>query len=185
MDPTDTSQMPLSTADSQRFMRLFLEKERQVYAFILASVLNSVDADEVMQDATAIMLAKFNQFEPGTDFGAWAMQIAWYEILKFRQRRQRRATVSFSEETLEAIAGQMSAAAAAMDSRVDALAECVQQLSASDRRLVELRYQQGVSTREAADLCGRSVQAIYKAMSRIHHFLLVCIRRRMAGGGVR
>jgi len=48
--------------------------------------------------------------------------------------------------------------------------------------LIDHRYQPGATTRGTAKLVGRSVDAVYKALNRIHQSLLQCIDRSMAEG---
>lgn len=83
----------------------------------------------------------------------------------------------FSDETVERLAGCLEAAVLGADDRRDALARCVHKLSQPDRDLIQLRYQPGGSVQSVADRVGRSLQAVYKSLNRIHGRLLICIRQ--------
>lgn len=163
----------------QRFMRLFVANQNRVYGLILSLVPNWADADDIMQETSSVMWSKFDEFEPGTDFTAWALRIARYQVMAhLKTKRKQRARLS--TETLEAIADRMSDAAMELDDRTAALNECIAKLNDRDQKIMRMRYEQGGSTRTVAERIDRSVDAVYKALNRIHHSLLICIRRTMA-----
>ena len=70
----------------ERFMRHLMGNEHRIYGFILSLVHNWSDADDLLQDVTAIMWRKFDLYEPGTNFCAWALKIARFEVLNFRKK---------------------------------------------------------------------------------------------------
>jgi RNA polymerase sigma-70 factor (ECF subfamily) len=63
------------------------------------------------------------------------------------------------------------------DARFQVLAECLQKLPARDRHLIEVRYRQGQTIKSIAEAVGRSIDAIYRALRRIHKDLLICMQR--------
>ena len=54
-----------------------------------ALVPNVFDADEVFQDTSITLWKKFDQYRPDLDFRAWACRIAYYKVLKLRDRQTR------------------------------------------------------------------------------------------------
>src|SRR5688572_23508061 len=48
--------------DPQQFLRLFLENERRIYAFIVSILPNLSDAEDVLQETSLILWQKFAQF---------------------------------------------------------------------------------------------------------------------------
>jgi len=54
------------------FMRLFTSNEPRLRAFAMSLIPNWADAEDVMQQANLVLWSKFEQFELGTDFYAWA-----------------------------------------------------------------------------------------------------------------
>ena len=87
----------------EEFIKLFTKYQRRVFLFILSQVPNPVDAEEIHQEANVIIWRKFDRFELGTNFLAWACQIATYEVLKYRER-QRRDRHLFSDEFVRQVA---------------------------------------------------------------------------------
>lgn len=169
---------------AERFMRLFLQNERRVYGLILTMLGRWTDADDVMQETATVMWRKFDSFKPGTDFTAWALSIARFQVMAYRKRaaigRKR-----LSDQTVELLADEFCNVAEASDVRREALRECLSKLNERDRKLVELRYEPGATTQSAAQQAGRTIHAAYKALNKIHSQLLQCIRRTLAAEGIR
>ena len=67
-----------------------------------------------------------------------------------------------------------------MESRLNALRTCVKKLDEGDLKLIQMRYEQELAIHKIADRFGRSIQAIYKRMAKIHCVLARCIRRTLA-----
>jgi RNA polymerase sigma-70 factor (ECF subfamily) len=165
----------------ERFMRLFLEAERRIFGFLLALVPNWADAEDLLQETAAVLWRKFDEFEPGTDFLAWALTVARFQVLCHRKKQQR-SRVRFSDQTVEVLAERLAAFTETSDRRLDALCHCLALLGDRDRELVQLRYAPGATTQGVAGQVGRSVDAVYKALNRIHTRLLFCIRRSLDEG---
>jgi RNA polymerase sigma-70 factor (ECF subfamily) len=64
--------------------------------------------------------------------------------------------------------------------RVDALHECLDELTPNSRKIVEMRYADGVIGKSLAEALGKPVNTVYVALSRIHRRLADCVRRRIA-----
>lgn len=179
----ERDEVPRAELDRQeRFLQLFLANERRIYAFILTLVPVWSDADDLLQETSAVMWRKLDEFQPGSDFVAWALSIARFEVLNYRKRQNRDRGV-FSDQTTEALADQAAAWEGGGDDRRDALEMCLMKLNERDRELIRLRYEPGVTTQEVADRVGRSLKAVYKALNRIHEQLLHCIRESLPARG--
>jgi RNA polymerase sigma-70 factor (ECF subfamily) len=179
----DHEELPRADVDREaRFLKLFLANEKRIHAFIVALVPVWSDADDLLQETSAILWRKLDEFRPGTDFVSWALRIAQYEVFKYR-KRQIRDRRRFSDRTFELLVEQASTSGWAGDDRRDALEVCLTKLSQRDRELIRLRYQSGATAQDVAEGVGRSVKAVYKALNRIHEQLLYCIRSRVATKG--
>jgi RNA polymerase sigma-70 factor, ECF subfamily len=161
------------------FLRLYQTNERRVYGFILSLVPVWSEADDIMQETIMVMWSKFDEFEPGTDFVAWALCIARYQVLNYRKKKQTEK-VRFSNQAIEAIADRVAAVGDKQDDRREALRKCLKKLKPRDCKLLQLRYELGATTRSVAQRVGRGVDAVYKALNITHIQLLHCIRRTLA-----
>jgi RNA polymerase sigma-70 factor (ECF subfamily) len=164
---------------AQEFARLAARHQRQLFLYIFSLVPNVTDAEEILQTTNLVAWTKFAEFDPTTNFFAWAGRVAYYEVLKYRTRRGRDA-VMFGEEFLEQVNSAATAQADGYDRRREALDECLKKLRDFDRRLILLRYSDGSTTQSVADEFQRSAKSIYASLSRIRDTLLACINRRLA-----
>jgi RNA polymerase sigma-70 factor (ECF subfamily) len=170
-------------AAGDEFVQLFTRHQRRLYLYILSQVPRVADAEEILQEANCVMLAKRGHFEPGTNFLAWAMQITVFEILKYRQRFGRER-LRFTDEFLAVIAEEAAASIDQIEERRRVLELCLGKLRADDRRLIEHRYQPGSTTRELAEEIGRPANSVYQSLGRIRRTLMECVQRQLTGGPV-
>jgi RNA polymerase sigma-70 factor (ECF subfamily) len=162
------------------FAELLHEAHADIFSFIFAMVLNQADAEDLYQETGALLWEKFDEFEPNTDFRRWAIRVAHLKVLNF-VRKNRRRKVLFGDDVLQTIAETHEREAASRNAaRAAALQICMKKLPAVDKRLVDSRYAGSSTVQEIAATEGRSVDAVYKAMSRIRQALLACIERRLA-----
>src|SRR3954468_11174561 len=94
---------PGSGAKGRLFLRLFLQNERRLYAYVLTLLPNRADADDVLQEASLVMWDKFDPDRPPDDFTAWGCRIAYFKVLD-AYKRSHRSRVRFSQEMLERVA---------------------------------------------------------------------------------
>jgi len=164
---------------AERFVRLLATCQRRVFLYALGLVHNAADAEEILQETNLVLWRKFDQYEPGTDFASWACRIAYFEVLKFRERQARQQRL-FTSEFIESLAVDSQESLDDLDARRDALAACLEKLRNNDRQLVLRRYQERATTRGVAEALGRSVQGTRKSLHRIRMTLLACIERTLA-----
>jgi RNA polymerase sigma-70 factor len=163
--------------DREEFARVFSRNARRIYGFIMTLVFNHHDAEEVFQNTNVILWNKFADFEPGSNFFAWASRIAYYEVLSLMKQKRRARTIS--DESLELLANEATAIAQSSSARFDALEECLGELAAADRELLQERYYREKPPKQIAAIQSRSVHSVYRSLSRIHNVLLNCMQRKM------
>jgi RNA polymerase sigma-70 factor, ECF subfamily len=172
------NELDSAKTDPEQFLRLFMESERRIYAFIVSVLPNLTDADDILQETSLILWKKFDQFRPGTDFVAWACRTAQFEVLKFYEK-QGRSKLTFDVEGLEALQQEVVAMGPLIEAQQVALARCLENLSDRDRDLLRRRYVDEATPKQIAELVGRSLDAVYKALTRIRDGLLNCIQRKL------
>ncbi len=162
------------------FGELLAGCHRDLFAFIYALVQHHADAEDIYQQVTIVLWEKFEQFELGTNFQAWAFKVAHLTALDFMKRRRRNA-ILFSNEVLEAIATTYNGQKSWGNERTtDALASCLGKLSDRDRDLVHRCYSDGSRFASIAKEENRSIDAIYQAISRIRKNLYLCVQKTLA-----
>src|ERR1700747_1650818 len=115
-------------ADSRkRLMALMTQHQRRIFAYIYTLVPDRYDAEDLLQETSVIICEKFNEFEDGTDFVAWACQIAYWRI-RYSRQKYARSKVVFNQEIVDAVAQTACTMAEELDDRHVALANCLQKL---------------------------------------------------------
>jgi RNA polymerase sigma-70 factor (ECF subfamily) len=167
------------TDSRKRLMMLMTRHQRQIFAYIYTLVPDRPDAEDLLQETSLVICEKFDEFTPGTDFVAWACQIAWWRV-RYSRQKFARAKVVFDDEVFEAVARTAGEMTAELDERHEALAGCLKKLPARDRELVLTRYEPGSGVAEAARRSGRSMDAAYKALNRLRKLLHDCVTNQLS-----
>ena len=174
--------MALSSESQKQLMALMTRHQRQIFAYIYTLVPRRHDAEDLLQEASVVICEKFAEFTPGTDFVAWACQIAYWRI-RYSRQKFARSKVVFDQTVLDAVAQTAVTLAPELDARHEALAVCLQKLNSRERDFVLTRYEPGSGVEEAARRSGRSLDAAYKALTRIRKLLFDCVSHQLAPGG--
>lgn len=163
---------------SEVFVRLLSAVQRKLFLYVLTLVPRPGEAEEIVQDVSAVLWRRFDDFREGEDFFRWACGIARYEVLKHWERRAHQARL-FSPEFLETLAADAVSAVENADRRRDALDECLRELRPHHRQLLSQRYLEQMSTDRLAELYGKSVEAIRRMLHRIRLALLRCVEQKL------
>lgn len=178
-----------NTADNQdqltrRFLSLLMVNQRQISAYISVLVPNFNDADDILQQTITVMWEKFSQYQHGTDFAAWGVRIAYYNILRYRREKNKK-TVQFNDAVFESFCKVMEKKYCRAEDNLSALRNCIQKLAAGDKSLLHLRYGMNQTVRDIAEQTRKSIQFTYRALSRVHQMLHRCIHRTLGEDGLR
>jgi RNA polymerase sigma-70 factor (ECF subfamily) len=167
--------------DPEQFVRLFVERQRQILRYILTLVPDVEDAHEILQDTALDLWRKFDQYDPAFPFTPWACRFAFRRVLKHREQRARRLKY-LSIESLNRVAAEWSEKEEILEDRRRALEICLQQLCEADRLVVEHRYSRQMSVAQISEMTGRNASALYKALDRTRRRLFECVNRRLQTG---
>lgn len=167
----------------QQFLKLFLDHERSLKAYVGALVRDRHQRDEIFQEVALALCGSFDRYDPSKPFSAWARGVARHKILKCWDVQKKEQSL-FSPESLDALDlafGEAEAPSGPMD---DALRHCVGKLPDHSKHLLALRYDESLKLEDIAQKMDRTLSAAHKALSRIRAGLKDCMRKRLAGGGV-
>lgn len=167
---------------SDKFLNLFLPNRKRILAYILYYIPNRMDADDIFQNTTSVLWKKFDQYTLGTDFIAWSVAIARFEIMSYYKKKKRDGKIHFDKELQDIIDSDSKSVNSQFQERVEALQECLKKLITADIQLLEMRYEQDLPFARIADRLGVSSTAAFKKVSAIHSRLIQCIRQRIAFG---
>jgi RNA polymerase sigma-70 factor (ECF subfamily) len=162
----------------EAFMALFVRHEPAIHSFLTSLLANLDDAEVVMQQTSMTLWKKFEQFEPGTSFRNWAFQIARFEAMNFRRKRQRDRHL-FSDELVRLLADEAAHHAARLEEERRVLAHCVAKLDPKDRGVLSGCYREGSTIKAYAERVGRTPNAVRKHLARIRAALSLCVQRTL------
>jgi len=166
---------------SSEFLRLLLEAQPQIYAFIRAQVVDRHDAEDIYQDTVTTLWTKFDEFEEGTNFRAWALATARFKLLHYY--RERKVANGYSPAVLEAIASEAETAANDAEPIKQALAQCLTKLRAADRDVFQRCYATDATIAQVASQLQRPVSTIKSVLSRSRRSLYECINKTLTREG--
>lgn len=164
-----------------QFVMLLNSAHRALLAYLTSLLGNRHDAEDVLQRASLTMWRKFDVFEPGSDFRAWASTIAFFEAKNFL-RITSRSRLYFSEALLQTISEERLVDLNRTDSRLDALDECLKKLDDPARQLVQAAYMNDGSLAALAATLRRAPQTLYNKLNHIRRMLAECIDLQLARG---
>jgi RNA polymerase sigma-70 factor, ECF subfamily len=177
----DSADKSADEARGAEFVRLLTVHQPDIYVYLRSLVLDPDEASEILQDTNLVLWEKRDQFELGTNFRAWAFQIARYKLLQHQARRQR-ACVCFSDALVDELVLQVAEVGEAPARWIDDLRRCIAALPSRDRDLIGRRYSPRATCQSVAEALGRPVRWVYKAVSRIRRSLWDCIMREADAG---
>jgi RNA polymerase sigma-70 factor (ECF subfamily) len=158
------------------FLKLFIKHNRRLFAYVLTMIPNHMDAEDVLQETAGILWSKFAEYKTGSNFYAWARQIARYKVLEYYKRKK---AVLVEVELLDRIQAASEPILDSMDERMAALRGCLKKLKPQDARLIHARFHENTTLKETAARTNQSVHTLYKRMAYIYTVLQVCIKKTL------
>lgn len=157
-------------------LREFVKNRSNLFAFILSIVRDFAFAEEVLQEVAVVVCDQWEDFETGTNFGAWAARIARNKIFNLNRASRRELLLS-----PEAIAGIERAVEVEPEAgSLDAVRKCLDTVTDRVRSMLAMRYREGLSGGEIARRTKTSVTAVHMALSRSRAVLARCVEARLA-----
>ena len=154
--------------------------QSRLYAYIFTLTGDREQARDVLQETNLVIWRKADEFEPGTNFIAWAFQIARYQVMAYRQKIARDKLV-FDDELLVGMADIFDEDEG-FDERQDALGKCIEQITPNHRNLLRIRYTDGVSVKDMSARLNKSANAVAKVLHRTRLALMKCIEQKLSEG---
>jgi len=167
----------ISQSDHEQFVQEMIACQGPLYAYLLSLTADPNAAEELLQQTNLVLLRNETEYQPGTNFRAWACGQAFYQMLSDRKTRGRSKLI-FDDALLEMIAPVVEQHAEQHNERRLALRHCMQQLADDQRQLIEARYEGGSVKQIAAD-AGRPAGSVSQSLYRIRQALKDCIKEKL------
>lgn len=165
----------------QPFVSALAASQMRLYGYVLSLVGNREQAHDVLQQTNLVLWQRSDDWEPGTNFIAWAMRVAYFEVLAFRRDRVREKLI-FDDGLIQRIEQQVNRTAPEAEDRHAALRKCLERLPANHRELIQMRYGEGRDVASLAAELGRKSNTLAQTLHRIRAALLDCIQRTLEVG---
>jgi RNA polymerase sigma-70 factor (ECF subfamily) len=168
----------MTESDSRdNFVQLLTTAQPWLFSYLVMLLGDVHDANNVLQDANMKLWTKADEFRPGSNFRAWAREVAYYCALSFsRDRRRERLVVDYS--LVENIVSQTDSEE--IDPRRIALRHCLSELDDPKLDLLRQRYRDETPIAEIAEGQQKTEAAVKMSLRRLRMTLLKCIESRMA-----
>lgn len=140
------------------------------------------DADDVLQETSMVLLEKWKQFDREREFLPWACGVARLQVFRF-VRQHRTSRLYLDESILSHIADVAEKSLQDSDNvetRLDALRQCIERLDEDSKKLVESRYWTSQSTKQISKTSGKPLVTVYKHLAKARTQLMNCVVQRIS-----
>jgi RNA polymerase sigma-70 factor (ECF subfamily) len=163
----------------EKFVKYLIAHQAKLRAFIRSLIPIKQDSDDILQETNLVLCRKAGEYEEGTNFAAWALQVAYFQVLAHRQSHARGRLV-FEDETVRELADVAAERLKSMGDREEALRYCLAQLSHPQQEMLARRYSEEMPVTKIAAEVRRPVPSVRQSLYRTRAGLLACIKRRLA-----
>lgn len=162
------------------FVKLLLEHQTVLRAFIVSLMPGSDDAEDVLQNTNVVIWEKMHDYQPESDFRAWIFAIARNMIKAQFRVNKRNQSPSVDEEIMRAI-DEVWNQRTAKDTlgKQQALDRCLERLNSTEKDLIDARYSKGNNLEILAQQIGRSADSLRTSLSRVRAKLRKCVQIRL------
>jgi RNA polymerase sigma-70 factor, ECF subfamily len=158
----------------EQFVQSFARVREELFAYVFSLLPNWSDAEDVFQQTSLVLWRKFGEFEPGSNFLAWACRVALFEVRNF-QRVAGRNRLRFDESLMEQLAQERVVSTEINSRRRELLHDCIDKLSDDQRSLLLRTFEEETSVRELAHELHRAPQTLYNRLNFIRRALFDCV----------
>lgn len=148
------------TLNQEALEAIFDEYAPAVYKYLLRRGVGSQEADQIVGDVFARLLDKLSEGKgPQTNLRAYLFQIAYHLLVDQARDRQRAAPL----DVAESVEGETKSVPAQAEETMllETLSTAMEQeLTEEQRNVIVLRFQEGFSLKETAEIIGKKVNAV-------------------------
>jgi len=159
----------------------WVRSQAVVSAYITANVIDLHHAEDLIQETAKAVAESFSGYDKTRPFTPWVLAIARNQLLKYYRTRSRDRMV-LSETALTSVGGALERIEHEAEDRRQALRICLERIRGRSRRVLEMRYEEDMKTREIGDRLGIAASTVSVMLFRIRAILEKCIRRQLAKG---
>lgn len=170
--------MDNDSSKSARFFKLYTGVSNRIHSYLLIMVHNKDNAEELLQETATVLWSKFDEYEDGTNFGAWAISIARLKVLEFLRTRQRSQMV-FDTRFYELVSDRAVKSFEDLSVRSEALKHCLEKLTENQKKLLSMRFKKNNSIKNISQLTGQPLGSLYHFFSKLIRNLRLCVEKQL------
>ena len=165
------------------FETLVREHISSVRAFLLSSVRNAAQAEDLVQEAFLTAWSNLARYDRTLPFGPWVRGIACRLLWNHRRKLGRSRVTFLEDDDLQALEGQFTrfdrVVGDTLVDKVDALRSGMQRLTDLQRQVIDLHYEHNLPCAEIATRLGIGSESVKKHLQRGRAALLREMDRRL------
>ena len=158
--------------------RRFVAERHALMGFIYGMIHDLAAAEDILQEVWLRLAEAAERDEPIIDPGKWCRGVARNLILH-HWREKRAAKVVADSELLDIVEQALNERQDHWADRRQALMECIDRLPEKSKRLLQMKYEQGLSFASMAERLQRSIDSLKMGLCRVRQALLECAERRL------
>ena len=167
----------------EEFVTLLTASHDKLLGYLMSLLGRWHDAQDVLQSSSLLMWRKFETYESGSNFVAWASTICFYEAKNF-QRMAARSHLKFDDELLATLASERLVDLDLQGRRIAALEQCLNEIGPAERELLRIAYADHGGIIELAAKLQRAPRTLYNKLTVLRRRLTECVQRRLQEGTV-
>ena len=129
---------------TEQFVRLLTSIQGSLYGYILSLLPDREAARDVLQEANVVLWRRSNDYRAGTNFTAWAFNVARHKVLAHHRDTARDRHI-FGNTLFDRLAACADSQGETFAPLAVALEECVDALPGHQKALIRSRYASGGS----------------------------------------
>jgi RNA polymerase sigma-70 factor (ECF subfamily) len=180
--------MPKHTEQQEKeFVNLLVAHQSLIRAFVISLLPGMSETEDVIQNTNEVLWTKRENFELGTNFKAWALTTARFQVMALQQKLKREKRAPLDEDVLMMVSEEAEERDPdVMNKKLSDLNACIGLLQVKDQELVLHRYWKKSGLAAYASATNRSIGSLKVALYRVRASLRTCLERKakVKGGSV-
>lgn len=161
------------------FVRKLTEHQAALRAFVGYLVGGAGCAADIVQEVNLLLWEKRGQFEPGSNFRAWAFTTARYVTLGYRRQMRKDGLLIFDPDLVESLADEWEAQPNEHERKLAILEDCLEKLTDEEQSLIRLRYSGHGEIERLAQKSGGKGANFRLRLFRLRAALKQCVQREL------
>ena len=171
----------VDTGADIEFVKLLTDHQSSIRAFVISLLPGAPGVDDVIQETNAVLWTKRAEFELGTNFRAWALTTARFQVMAHCRTLKQRRWVTLDGDVADLLADDFENLPDPdfIDRRINALQTCIKKVRPEDHELLMQRYWHKTRLQDFAVIHGRSLNGLKVQLFRLRAALKRCIEDQL------